>query len=385
MKALVKNITAELWYEAEERLRVRVDALKKTFRCDEVVVSWDEGGIEKVPCTTQLWRILVGVEHDEPTCYFRHWFKRVDGRLHVCRFSHLALMPLVRSCVWQGLLTEFITGRLLNRDAVRLRVEDELEQYSNLSSKDIIRRIATLAQDFFGLVKNHLGATWRPLNRAGLGAAERIVINLPGYNCRSARNGWINRVRRREIAQRIVDSGIAEIATRKEQEAYIWRWIGTEGDLKQSAAGAILKILCNYCDPETGEVVIKPWQSEELSEIRREARIRGTLERVMERAEQIRQKIRSGVVLTGAERYFKCRHKELFCSCEKPAQNAKNSPKHGENCKNEAKNQNLQQNKTLGNKMQNVNKSMVTDCILIPNANRNQKKSKNQSLHPIET
>lgn len=328
MKALVTNISAELWYEAAERLRLRVEELKRVFKCDEVVVSWDENGIEKSPCTTQLWRKYIATEHDEHTCYFRHWFKKVDGKLQVCKFSHLALMPLVRACVWQGLLAEFVTGQLLNRDAVRLRVENELEQFSNLTSPDQIKKIGMLAQDFFGLVKNHLGATWRPLNRAGLGAAERIVVNLPGYDCRSARKGWTNRKLRKEIAQRIIDAGIANIPTRKEQEAFVWRWLGFEQNLKQSAAGAILKVLCNYYDADTGEIVIKPWQGEELAEIRREARLRGTMEQVMARAEEIRQKIKNGAALTGAERYFKCKHKELF-----------------------------ENEQALGNKMQNVNKA----------------------------
>ena len=74
MKALVTNISAELWYEAAESLRLRVEELKRVFRCDEVAVSWDENGIEKSPCTTQLWRRDVATEHDEYTCYFKHWF-----------------------------------------------------------------------------------------------------------------------------------------------------------------------------------------------------------------------------------------------------------------------------------------------------------------------
>lgn len=357
MKALVTNISAELWYEAAESLRLRVEELKRVFRCDEVAVSWNESGIEKSPCTTQLWRRDVATEHDEYTFYFKHWFKKtLDGKLQVCRFSHLALMPLVRACVWQGLLAEFVTGRLLNRDAVRLRVESELEQYSNLTSPDQIKKIGMLAQDFFGLVKNHLGATWRPLNRAGLGAAERIVVNLPGYDCRSARKGWTNRKLRKILAQRIVDAGIADIPTRKEQEAFIWRWLGCEQDLKQSAAGAILKILCNYFDGETGEVVIKPWKKEELAEIRREARLRGTMEQVMARADAIRQKIKRGVALTGAERYFKCKHKEFF---EDLPKNGKNQPK--ETAKNKFKNVREQ------NAKRKI--SIVTNQLLFPNTN----------------
>ena len=127
MKALITCVSCQLWQEAAERLRFRVDDLKRTLKCEEVVVAWDDTGIEKSPCTTQLWHESVQTEHDEYTCYFKHWFKKTDGVLQVCRFSHLAMMKLVRSCVWQGLLSEFVTGRLLNRDAVRLRVEDELE------------------------------------------------------------------------------------------------------------------------------------------------------------------------------------------------------------------------------------------------------------------
>lgn len=323
MKALITCVSAQLWQEAAERLRFRVEELKRTLKCDEVIVSWDENGLEKSPCTTQLWHEGVRTEHDEYTCYFKHWFKKTDGKLQVCRFSHLAMMKLVRSCVWQGLLAEFVTGRLLNRDAVRLRVEDELEHYSNLNDRETIRKIGTLAQDFFGVVKNHLGATWRPLNRAGLGAAERIVVNMPGYDCRSKRKGWSDRKARREIAQQIVDAGLAELPTRGEQEAFVWRWIGANDRLKQGAAGAILKLLCRYYDAETGEVVIRPWQKEELSEIRREARERGTFESTMNRAQALREKLLRGETLTRAETCFKSRHKELFEACPEPKRGRK--------------------------------------------------------------
>lgn len=336
MKALITCVSCQLWQEAAERLRFRVDDLKRTLKCEEVVVAWDDTGIEKSPCTTQLWHENVQTEHDEYTCYFKHWFKKTDGVLQVCRFSHLAMMKLVRSCVWQGLLSEFVTGRLLNRDAVRLRVEDELERYSNLNDRETIRKIGTLAQDFFGVVKNHLGAARRPLNRAGLGAAERIVVNMPGYDCRSKRKGWSDRKARREIAQQIVDAGIAELKTRGEQEAFVWRWIGGNDRLKQGAAGAILKLLCRYYDAETGEVVIRPWQKSELSEIRREARERGTFESTMNRAQALREKLLRGETLTRAETCFKSRHKELFegapepkrgRKAAKPAKNAQNSEK----------------------------------------------------------
>ena len=311
MKALTKNISAELWYEATLNLRERIGKLHSVLKCP-TSVSHDEKGVESSPCTTQLWGKLVGVEHDENTCYFRHWFKRVDGKLQICRFSHLALMPLVRACVWQGLLAEFVTGRCLGRDAVRLRVEDELEHYSNLTTPQMRHEIGMLAQDYFGMVKNHLGAAGCPLNKAGLGAAERMVISLPGLSYKNARKGWTNRNRRKLIAQQIIDAGIAELPNRKEQELFIWRWLGVDKDLKQSAAGCILKMLGNYFDGDTGECIIKPWQAAELSEIRREARQRGTAERVLQRASEIAAKIQRGEALTGAERYFKCKHKEFF-------------------------------------------------------------------------
>ena len=85
------------------------------------------------PCSTQLWARDVGKEHDECTCYFQHWFRKVDGKLEAMRFSHLALMKLVRACVWQALLYEYVTCKLCGRHAVRLRVEDELEHHSNCS------------------------------------------------------------------------------------------------------------------------------------------------------------------------------------------------------------------------------------------------------------
>lgn len=311
MSARVSCVSNELWYDAVCKLEQRVLNLEKVFKCGKQV-SHDENGVRMSPCTTQLWRRDVRMEHDEYTCYFRHWFKKVDGVLQVCKFSHLALMPLVRSCVWQGLLFEFVTGTLCGREAVRLRVEDELEHYSNLTSSQIRQSAGMLAQDFFNLVKNHLGAARTPLTRSGLGAAEKIVVSLPGLDYRNSRKGWSNRKLRKEIAQQIIDAGVASLPTRKEQEAFVWKWIGQNSDLKQSAPSAILRLLCNYCDVETGEVAIKPWSKSELSEIRKEARERGTAEKVMSRANAILDKIQKGEKLTAAERKFKCVHKDLF-------------------------------------------------------------------------
>ena len=314
MTSRVFCVSEQLWEQASEFLENKILGLEKIFHLnrEECQVLSSDSGVEKSPCTTQFWHRDVAIEHSETTSYFRHWFKKENGVLKVLKFSHLALMPLVRASVWQALLYEFVSGKLCGRNAVRLRVEDELEHYSNLTSKKLIKKIGVLSQDWFNLVKEHLMSKNCPLNRVSLGAAEKLVVSLPGLDYRNTRKGWSNRNLRRTLAERISHSGFTELKTRKEQEAFIFRYISYNSGLKQDAAKAIIKILGNLFDASTGECILKPWSPEELSEIRREARIRGTSDQVMQRALLIQSKIQKGERLTGAERKFKSVHKELF-------------------------------------------------------------------------
>ena len=322
MSSRVVCISSMMWDKAVEFLEDRVSDMERAthLKRSSVSVLHDDNGIAMSPCTTQLWARDVGIEHDEWTCYFRHWFKKVDGTLVAMKFSHLALMPLVRSCVWQALLYEHVTGKLCSRHAVRLRVEDELTFHSNCSDRMTVKRVGMLAQDMFNLVKFHLGSSERPLNRVNIGSAERMVINMEGLDYRNARRGWSNRKLRRRIADNIVDSGIWNLGTRSEQEAFIHRWLSVHNELKNTAPAAISRILSQYHDAETGECLLKPWSKEELSAIRSEARTKGTHEQVMTRFAEIQAKIEHGIPLTGAERRFKCYHKELFTSVTQQAE-----------------------------------------------------------------
>lgn len=315
MTSRVLCVSDQLWQEAAERLEDRVSELKFTLKCGTKVESGD--GAELSPCSAHHWQTDVGTEHDQYTCYFRHWFKKTGSVLQCCKFSHLALMPLVRSCVWQALLAEFVSGKLCGRDAVRLRVEEELDHYSNLKDTRTRQKIGMLAQDYFGLVKNYLNSYDKPLNRAGIGGAERLVINLPGLDYRSARKGWSNRNRRKWLAQRIVDAGVGDLPTRKEQEAFVWKFLSTDSSLKETAPKSVLRLLLNYYDAETGEILIKPWSKEELSEIRKEAREKGTYEKTAARAAEIQSKLARGEKLTRPEQCFRSRNKDLFENLQK--------------------------------------------------------------------
>jgi hypothetical protein len=312
MKHRVTCLTENFWYEAVEYLEKYIASLKTSTKCTDTKVDYDVTGIEKSPCTSQLWKKCVGIEHDEYTCYFRHWFRNVDGSLQTCRFSHLAMMPLIRSCVWQGLLAEFVTDKLLGREAVRLRVENELEHYSNLSSLDLRCKIGILAQDFFGVIKNYLKATDKPLTKSALGAAEKIVVNTSGADYRNARKGWSNREERKNLAQQIIDSGIAELKTRREQEMFIWGFFGDNATLKQDSPKAVLRLLTKYIDIDTGECVIKRWSKEEIRENCREVKLKANFERTSKRVFEVCKKIKNGQKLSNADRQFKFTHKELF-------------------------------------------------------------------------
>ena len=314
MNVRIVCVTSELWEKAADFLDARVSDLERATRLrrDAISVTSDPSGIAMSPCSTQLWARDVGKEHDECTCYFRHWFRKVDGKLEAMRFSHLALMKLVRACVWQALLYEYVTGKLCGRHAVRLRVEDELEHYSNCHGNKLIKRIGMLAQDMFNLVKCNLNAIDKPLNSVGLGMAERMLINFKGLDYRNTRKGWSNRKFRQAIIQQLVDSGLWDIPTRTEQEAFIGTFISQYDNLKVGAAKDIIRALYNIFDTETGECIIKILTKEELSKIRSEAKLKSTAERVAQRASEIQAKIARGEALSGAERKFKSKNKHLF-------------------------------------------------------------------------
>lgn len=310
-KPLLTSVTLETWVLAADRLSDRLESIKRITTC-ETETAFSEDGVSMSPITPELWRRDVGLEHDEHTCYFRRWFRKEKGKAVPRPFSHLALMPLVRSAVWQALLYEYVTGKLLGMDAVRNRVEDELEHHSNLSNTETRQKIAMLAQSFFGIVKNHLHAKERPLNRAGIASAEKIVVCLPGLDMRSKRKGWSNRKLRSELAQRIVDAGLGEIQTRKAQESFIYSWLSYDGSLKQTAVSAIVKLLKKYVNPKTGECIIKPWSRAELREINSEAQTMRLAAHVADRVAEISDKLKMGQKLSPAERKFKSLHKGLF-------------------------------------------------------------------------
>ena len=314
MNIQVVCVSSELWEKAADFLDARVSDLERATRLrrDAISVTSDPSGIAMSPCSTQLWARDVGKEHDECTCYFRHWFRKVDGKLEAMRFSHLALMKLVRACVWQALLYEYVTGKLCGRHAVRLRVEDELEHYSNCHGNKLIKRIGMLAQDMFNLVKCNLNAIDKPLNSVGLGMAERMLINFKGLDYRNTRKGWSNRNARKCIVQHLVESELWDIPTRTEQEATIGTFISMYSDLKADAAKSIIRSLSKIYDSETGECLLKAWSKEELSAIKSEARQKSTAEHVAQRVSEIQAKLDKGERLTAVERKFKSLHKEMF-------------------------------------------------------------------------
>lgn len=314
MNVRIVCVTSELWEKATDFLDARVSDLERATRLkrDAISVSSDPSGIAMSPCSTQLWARDVGKEHDECTCYFRHWFRKVDGKLEAMRFSHLALMKLVRACVWQALLYEYVTGKLCGRHAVRLRVEDELEHHSNCSNKKLVKRIGMLAQDMFNLVKCNLNAIDKPLNSVGLGMAERMVIHMQKLDYRNARKGWSNRVARKCIVQRLVESELWDIPTRSEQEATIGTFISMYSDLKADAAKSIIRSLSKVYDSETGECLLKAWSKEELAAVKRETMLRRSCEHTEQRALEIQAKMARGEVLSGSDRKFKSKNKHLF-------------------------------------------------------------------------
>lgn len=321
MNVRIVCVTSELWEKAADFLDARVSDLERAtkLRRDAISVTSDPSGIAMSPCSTQLWARDVGKEHDECTCYFRHWFRKVDGKLEAMRFSHLALMKLVRACVWQALLYEYVTGKLCGRHAVRLRVEDELEHYSNCHGNKLIKRIGMLAQDMFNLVKCNLNAIDKPLNSIGLGMAERMLINFKGLDYRNTRKGWSNRNARKCIVQRLVESELWDIPTRSEQEATIGTFISMYSDLKADAAKSIIRSLSKIYDSETGECLLKAWSKEELAAVKRETMLKKSCEHTEQRVAKIQAKMARGEALSSPDRKFKSKNKELFESVTRVA------------------------------------------------------------------
>ena len=90
-------------------------------------------------------------------------------------------------------------------------------------------------------------------------------------------------------------------------------------DLKADAAKSIIRSLSKIYDSETGECLLKAWSKEELAAVRRETMLRRSCEHTEQRVAEIQAKIARGEALSGPDRKFKSKNKELFESVTRVA------------------------------------------------------------------
>jgi hypothetical protein len=116
----------------------------------------------------------------------------------------------------------------------------------------------------------------------------------------------------------LVCRGIANCSSRTEQRAMLLDRLRVEPSLKASAVRGIERLLAS--DPELlgmngGRPVLLPWSEGEERSRRQDSHRHPWIEDIMVRVREIQAKQAQGVRLSGAERVFKCSHRDMFMEC----------------------------------------------------------------------
>jgi hypothetical protein len=150
------------------------------------------------------------------------------------------------------------------------------------------------------------------VNRIGLALLEEdLEGRLRGRTC-------TNKALRKSICMRLVARGIGGCSTRTEQERMLQKVLREEDRLKASALRSIRRMLQEdkaLLKHNGGRPLLLQFTAGERHSQQKQVQGGAALDRNMERVHAILCKISSGKALTGAERVFKCKHRDLFASC----------------------------------------------------------------------
>lgn len=309
----IEDITGETWKDALSRLHQVNMENSRLLGEDTPAAFIADGGLPAVPLDNREWSRLVGYEHDEQCLWFRQTRKRgCRGRLELARMGAVSARALARAVAWNAALYIHFTGGRLAPGAARRPVSRML---SRSTCPQVLLDWA--ARELEHMVLLALRAVTSPadgtISRCGLQLLKEEI-----GPSRLGRRTCTNRALRRHVCMELVCRGIANCSSRTEQRAMLLDRLRVETSLKASAVRGIERLLAS--DPELlgmngGRPVLLPWSEGEERFRRQDSHRHPWMEDIMVRVREIQAKQAQGLRLSGADRVFKCSHRDMFMEC----------------------------------------------------------------------
>lgn len=307
-----RDITAETWDETLTKITKTNEHNLELLEGEVPGFLLDDNGLQTVPLTNKEWAQWVGYEHEHRTLWFRAPMKRGrGGTLYLGRWGAVSCWALARAVAWNAALYIHLTAGRLSPSAVPATVARAMRMSTCPDAM-----LSPMCHAITMMVMNTLMSISDPragqVNRIGLALLEEdLEGRLRGRTC-------TNKALRRSICMRLVARGIGGCSTRSEQERMLQKVLREEDRLKASALRSIRRMLQEdktLLKHNGGKPLLLQFTTGERHSQQKQVQGGAALDRNMERVHSILCKMSSGKALTGAERVFKCKHRDLFASC----------------------------------------------------------------------
>jgi hypothetical protein len=303
------DVTKESWDSISTLIQKLLQNIQDTHGKSMGSLPFNDEGLSQIPLTNKQWASWVGYEHEEQTLWFSVSLKRSpSGFLVKQTYGAPALMPLVKSVVWNTALYIHFLKSPVAPEAMRKALHQSLLEDSNCP-QDLIPLIVSMAhklcKEVLLVVCNDRGE----INRCGLQLLkDNLDATMGARTC-------TNKALRRQVCMQLVAQGIATLDTRIQQNNRIIRYLKGVNNLKGSAVRAIERMLLldkELLKMNNGVAILLPYTESERVSIRRDSHRLQYDKANRNRAEAIKKKMANGEKLIPAERKFKSVHKELF-------------------------------------------------------------------------
>ena len=304
------DITRETWEESITRIEDINNRNLAGIEGEDPSGLFSSSGLTAIPTSNMEWARLVGYEHEGHTLWFRIAMKNgASGSMFRARFGAISLRHLARVITWNAAMAIHTSGLRLHPNAARLTAMRMLKEWSSCPV-DLMDRAADAVEAMCHAALVSVSTIGdRSINRMGMRLLEEELGGILG------RRTCTNRALRRAVCMRLVARGIGYLKTRMEQRSMLRRELSQEGSLKPSALRAIERLLTTdrgLLKMNNGVSILLPYTDRERRELERDMQADAALQKNLERAQGIMEKMASRQALTGAERVFRHKHRDLF-------------------------------------------------------------------------
>jgi len=304
------NVTRDTWEEAICRIEAMARTEYAGMEGEDPSGLFSSSGLPRIPTTNMEWSRMVGYEHEGRTLWFRIAVKKgASGSMFRARFGPISLRHLSRVITWNAAMAIHTSGLRLHPNAARLTAMHMLKEWSTCPV-DLLDRASDAVESMcHGALMSVSTVQDRSINRMGMRLLEDSLGNSLG------RRTCTNRALRRAVCMRLVARGIGGLGSRMEQRGMLRRELSQEGALKPSALRAIERMLSSdraLLAMNNGEPILIPYTGRERRELQEGMQADAAMQGNLERAARIQARMASGRALTGADRVFRCKHRELF-------------------------------------------------------------------------